>query len=126
MKIALAAVGFITNDTAYNFEKIEKLVKEYFDKVDLILFGESFLQGFDCLSWKYLKDLEIAIDRDSEIIKGIKSEKYWNLTDEQKALKSILDQKIGELNFSVKLLNVLKTHDVVTIKDLIEIYKDIL
>lgn len=73
MKIALAAVGFITNDTAYNFEKIEKLVKEYFDKVDLILFGESFLQGFDCLSWKYLKDLEIAIDRESDIIKEIKS-----------------------------------------------------
>ena len=57
---------------------------------------------------------------DHDLIKGIKSEEYWNLTDEQKALKSILDQKIGELNFSVKLLNVLKTHDVVTIKDLID------
>lgn len=73
MKIALAAVGFITNDIAYNFEKIKKIVKEYFDKVDLIIFGESFLQGFDCLSWKYLKDIEIAIDQESDIIKEIES-----------------------------------------------------
>jgi len=57
---------------------------------------------------------------DHDLIKGIKSEEYWDLTDEQKHLKSILDQKVGELNFSVRLLNVLKTHDVVTIKDLID------
>lgn len=57
---------------------------------------------------------------DHDLIKGIKSEKYWDLTDEQKYLKSILDQKVEELNFSVRLLNVLKTHDVVTIKDLID------
>lgn len=57
---------------------------------------------------------------DHDLIKGIKSEEYWDLTDEQKYLKYILDQKIGPLNFSVRLLNVLKTHDVVTIKDLID------
>ena len=57
---------------------------------------------------------------DHDLIKGIKSEKYWDLTDEQKAFKSILDQKVVELNFSVRLLNVLKTHNVVTIKDLID------
>lgn len=57
---------------------------------------------------------------DHDLIKGIKSEEYWDLTDEQKQLKSILDQKVVELNFSVRLLNVLKTHDVVTIKDLID------
>ncbi len=73
MKIALAAVGFITKDIGYNFEKIEKVLKVYSEKVDLILFGECFLQGFDCLSWKYIKDAEIAVDMDSEIIKKIKS-----------------------------------------------------
>lgn len=57
---------------------------------------------------------------DHDLIKGIKSEEYWDLTDEQKQLKSILDQKVVELNFSVRLLNVLKTHGVVTIKDLID------
>ena len=57
---------------------------------------------------------------DHDLIKGIKSEEYWDLTDEQKQFKYILDQKIGPLDFSVKLLNVLKTHDVVTVKDLID------
>nr|DAF65898.1 MAG TPA: DNA-directed RNA polymerase subunit alpha [Caudoviricetes sp.] len=57
---------------------------------------------------------------DHDLIKGIKSEKYWDLTDEQKQLKSILDQKVEELNFSVRLLNTLKTHDVVNVKDLID------
>ena len=57
---------------------------------------------------------------DHDLIKGIKSEEYWNLTDEQKYLKSILDQKVEDFNLSVRLLNVLKTHDVVTIKDLID------
>ena len=57
---------------------------------------------------------------DHDLIKGIKSEEYWNLIDEQKQFKYILDQKVGPLNFSVKLLNVLKTHDIVTVKDLID------
>lgn len=57
---------------------------------------------------------------DHDLIKGIKSEEYWNLTDEQKQFKYILDQKVGLLDFSVKLLNILKTHDVVTVKDLID------
>nr|DAH00362.1 MAG TPA: DNA-directed RNA polymerase subunit alpha [Crassvirales sp.] len=57
---------------------------------------------------------------DHDLIKGVKSEKYWDLTEEQKHLKSILDQKVEELNFSVRLLNILKTHDVVNVKDLID------
>lgn len=57
---------------------------------------------------------------DHDLIKGIKSEKYWDLTDEQKQLKSILDKKVEELDFSVRLLNILKTHDVVNVKDLID------
>ncbi|MBG9986214.1 hypothetical protein HZY91_04815 [Facklamia sp. DSM 111018] len=40
MKIALVAVDVITNDAAYNFEKMETVEKEYSDKINLILFGE--------------------------------------------------------------------------------------
>ena len=72
MKIALAAVGFITKDIEYNLNKIKNIVEKHSKEVDLILFGESFLQGFDCLTWEYLKDLEIAVDTDSEAIKYIK------------------------------------------------------
>ena len=56
MKIALAAVGFLTNDIDYNFHKIKETVKKYSSQADLILFGESFLQGFDCLTWDYSRD----------------------------------------------------------------------
>lgn len=73
MKIALAAVGFITNDTAYNLEKIKTLIEKYASEVDLILFGESFLQGFECLSWDYAKDVNIAVYQDSELINDIRA-----------------------------------------------------
>lgn len=72
MKIALAAVGFITNDIEYNLEKIKDIVKKYYKEVDLLVFGESFLQGFDCLTWEYLKDTEIALNVESSYIKEIK------------------------------------------------------
>lgn len=72
MKIALAAVGFITNNIEYNLGKIKVIVKKYHKEVDLILFGESFLQGFDCLTWEYSKDIEIALHIDSYSIKEIK------------------------------------------------------
>lgn len=73
MKIALAAVGFITNDIEYNLGKIKNIVKKYYKEVDLLVFGESFIQGFDCLTWEYLKDIEIALDRESYYLKSIKS-----------------------------------------------------
>lgn len=73
MKIALASVGFITNDTAYNLEKIKTLIEKYASEVDLILFGESFLQGFECLSWDYTKDVNIAVHQDSELINDIRA-----------------------------------------------------
>lgn len=73
MKIALGAVGFITNDIEYNLSKIKETVKKYSSEVDLILFGESFLQGFDCLTWDYSRDIDIAVRQDSEIINAIRS-----------------------------------------------------
>lgn len=73
MKIALAAVGFITNDITYNFKKIKDLVEEYSSDVDLILFGESFLQGFECLSFDYSKDINTAVPQNSELINEIRT-----------------------------------------------------
>ena len=73
MKIALAAVGFLTNDIDYNFDKIKEMVKKHSNQADLILFGESFLQGFDCLIWDYSRDIDIAVSQDSSIINQIRS-----------------------------------------------------
>lgn len=72
MTIALAAVGFINGDITYNKEQIKRIIREHRYKSDLILFGETFLQGFDSLSWKYDVDKEIAISADNPIIDEIR------------------------------------------------------
>lgn len=61
---------------------------------------------------------------DHDVINGLKSEQYWNITEEQKHLKGILDTKVEELNLSVKLLNILQKNKVYTIKDVIDKYQD--
>lgn len=71
MKIALAAFKFINNDVEYNVSQIEKALKTLQHKADLVCFGESFLQGFDALSWEYEKDKEIAISTKSPLLKRI-------------------------------------------------------
>lgn len=68
MKIALEAIGFITNDILYNKNKIINTIKYNKGKVDLIVFGETYLQGFQCLSWEYEQDKEIAICKSNETI----------------------------------------------------------
>lgn len=73
MKIALAAIGFITNDLDYNIYKIKETVKKHAIQADLIVFGESFLQGFDCLTWDYSIDIDIAVSQDSSTIDEIRS-----------------------------------------------------
>lgn len=44
-------------------------------QIGLIYFylEKSFLQGFECLSWDYSKDKNIAIEQDSDIINEIKT-----------------------------------------------------
>lgn len=63
MKLALAAIGNLNGDIEYNKNKILETIFLYAKKVDLILFGETFLQGFDSLSWNYNIDKNIAISK---------------------------------------------------------------
>ncbi len=72
MKIALEAIGFITNDIVYNKNKIINAIKDNKEGVDLIVFGETFLQGFQCLTWEYELDKDIAISESHEIITEIR------------------------------------------------------
>ena len=68
IKIALAPFKFENNNILYNVNKIEKALKEASGKSDIVCFGETFLQGFDSLSWSYEKDKNIALSQDSKII----------------------------------------------------------
>lgn len=72
MTLLLAALGFYTNSLAHNRQKIINTAKAYSGKADLLLFGESFLQGFECLSWDYKKDQNIALAQDSDTIQEIR------------------------------------------------------
>lgn len=72
MKINLMSLAFKTKDTEHNKNIIINSMSEYAHKADLLVFGESFLHGFEALSWDYEKDKAIGIDLDDDIIKEIK------------------------------------------------------
>ena len=72
MKINLMSLAFKTKDLEGNKNIIIKSMREYAHKADLLVFGESFLHGFEALSWDYEKDKAIAIDINDDIIKEIK------------------------------------------------------
>ena len=72
MKILLAGLGFKNHQTNYNLNVIIDTICKYKRNVDLILFGEAFLQGFDSLSFRFDEDKRIAITQNDEIIKLIK------------------------------------------------------
>jgi len=71
MKIGLVSYEFIDNDIVFNISQMEKAMRSVQGKVNLLCFGETFLQGFDALNWNYENDKHIAISVDSEIIKQI-------------------------------------------------------
>ncbi len=70
--IALAAVGFRNGNIAYNKEKIKTVIREHGYQSDLILFGETFLQGFDSLSWDYEIDKNMAVTINDPVIEEIR------------------------------------------------------
>lgn len=78
MKIGLVSYEFNNGEIEYNIKKIEKAIISANGKADLLCFGETFLQGFDSLSWNYEIDKSIAITKDSFIMDKLKnlSEKY--------------------------------------------------
>lgn len=73
MVIGLVSSLNVDNDIEYNLKQIRNYAEQAKESsIDLICFGESFLQGFECLSWKYEVDCKIAKQIDCEIIREIK------------------------------------------------------
>ena len=62
LTIGLAQYKFINKDISFNLGQVKKAMEACKGKVDLLCFGESFLQGFDSLSWDYERDKHIALD----------------------------------------------------------------
>lgn len=71
MKIGLVS-DFSHNDTKNNLATILKYLSEGHD-MDLFLFLEGFLQGFNALEWDYEKDIKIALSQDDPCLETIKN-----------------------------------------------------
>ncbi len=66
MRIGLVSYRCENRNTAFNMSQIERAMKCSAGQVDLLCFGEAFLQGFDALSWDYETDRSIALELSSE------------------------------------------------------------
>lgn len=61
MKIALASAPVVTGDIRHNTDAILRAVEQCRGKAELVVFGESVLQGFDSLRWDYETDQHMAV-----------------------------------------------------------------
>lgn len=68
MKIGLASYEFINQNVPFNVSQMEKAMQKAQGAVDLLCFGETFLQGFDALNWNYEHDKLIAVDLKSDLM----------------------------------------------------------
>ena len=72
MKCALASMGFINEDIEYNKNVIIETMIKYAKEVDIIVFGEAFLQGFYGATFEVEHDNTLAISQNDSIIKVFK------------------------------------------------------
>ena len=73
MKIALACSHVITKNVTYNTTSILRTMEQCRGKADLVVFGESMLQGFESLTWDYETDRGMAVSLDDPSIAQIQN-----------------------------------------------------
>lgn len=61
MKIALASAPVINRNMEFNIQAMIDSMEKASGQADVFLFGESVLQGFDCLCWTYESDRRMAV-----------------------------------------------------------------
>ena len=71
MRIGLVSYRCKNKDLAFNLGQIERAMREAHENVDLLCFGEAYLQGFDALCWNYEADREMALETTSESIRQL-------------------------------------------------------
>jgi len=80
MKLALSVNKIVNKNISENTVTIIKTLKDNSGKVDMVCFGETFLQGFDSLCWDFEIDRNMAVKKNSEAIKTIqKAAKYLKI-----------------------------------------------
>lgn len=72
MKFGLLSMRCEEGNTEYTLNTIIGCLRQYAGSgVDLLCFGEAFLQGFDALTFSYEDDINTAISADSSIFRSI-------------------------------------------------------
>lgn len=61
MRIALASVPVKNRNIEFNLQAMIDAMNEASGQAEVLLFGESVLQGFDCLCWDYETDKHMAV-----------------------------------------------------------------
>lgn len=61
MKIALASTPVNNKNIEFNMQTMIDAIETVTGQADVIVFGESVLQGFDCLCWDYETDRHMAV-----------------------------------------------------------------
>ena len=65
MNIGLASVAVVTRDTQRNVAAMVAEMERHSGDCELLVFGESALQGFECLTWNYEIDCHMAVTQDA-------------------------------------------------------------
>ena len=73
MRIGLVSYKCENRNIAFNMRQIELAMKRSVGNIDLLCFGEAFLQGFEALCWSYEQDKTIALEQSSETITQLRS-----------------------------------------------------
>ena len=71
MTIGLVSYRCKDKDISFNMSQIERALRDIAGKVDLLCFGETFLQGFNSLCWDYELDKDVALEKESDDIKQL-------------------------------------------------------
>lgn len=80
MKIALASSTVITRNIQHNLSSMIQTIEQCSGKADMVVFGESSLQGFECLTWNYETDCHIAVSQNDPRMMRIRDAARQNKT----------------------------------------------
>ena len=72
MKLVLASAPVKTLDVRFNIAAMMDAMRSIGGWADVLLFGESVLQGFDCLCWDYETDRQVAVELSDPAIRRMR------------------------------------------------------
>ena len=72
MKIALASAPVIDREIEKNKAAMLRDIERCSGKADLVLFGESVLQGFNSLCWQYETDRQMAVSQQDDAVRELR------------------------------------------------------